>query len=152
METDVVSGQNRFRIDLPKGWEDQTVHIFRGPEEGGLGHSLMLVVDRHLQHKDIVSFAREKTNPITSNMDSIEVLKDEDVTIKGGNAAYEFVYKWAQGDGQATFMKYVFVIKDDLGFTFSAGFSKRTLKTVGTQLGDTIEAILPGTYEPLEEE
>jgi hypothetical protein len=128
------------------GWENQTVHIYRGPEDNGFQHSLMPVIDRHLQHDDIVSFAREKIDPLMANLQGAEVLKDEEIAIEGGNPACEFVCKWTPGDEHSNYMKYVFVIRIGLGFAFSAAFNKKTIKTVS--LTDVIDTILPGTYRP----
>jgi len=148
----MIDIKSKFNIDLPYGWEDQTVYIFRGPEEGDFQHSLMLAIDRHLSHKDISDFALEKIEPIERSMQNCEVLKKEEITIPGGNPTFEFVYKMILSEDYSNFMKYIFVIKDDLGFTFSAGFTKKTYKTVGAGLKDVIDAILPGTYSPEEED
>jgi hypothetical protein len=111
----------------------------------------MIYVDRQLRHDSIQSFAREKIDPIISNMPGVEVLKDENVSIDGCNAAYEFVYKWIPTDEQVFYQKYVFVIAEGAGFTFHGTFTKRSFKTVGRQFKDVVEALLPGTYKPLEE-
>lgn len=141
-----------FAFDLPDGWEDQTVYTLMGPEDSGVQHSLTLNIDRHLQHDDIRSFAQEKTEPIAETLQGVEILKNEETTIEGGNPTWEFVYKWVPGNGQVMFQKHVFVLKDGMGFSFSAGFSRKTLKTVGLQMKDIIESLVPGTYEPVEEE
>jgi len=141
-----------FEFDLPTGWEDQTVYYFRGPNDGDREHLLMLVLNRHLQHESVAGFAKEQTNPITSGLQGVEVVRDEEITQEDGNQAYEFVYKWTPAESIHIFKKYVFVIKGGIGFTFSCEFSKKSLKTVGVSMKDAIEALVPGTYEPLEEE
>ncbi len=148
----MASQKSRFKLPLPRGWEDQTAYTFMGPVERGVQHILMMILDRHLQHTSVRSFAREKVTPILSSLQGVEILKDEEVTIPGGNPVYEFVYKWIPGEGNVLIQKYVFVFCDGIGFTFSARFSKTTLKTVGLQMPRIIEALLPGTYEPVEDE
>ncbi|MCD6162117.1 MAG: DcrB-related protein [candidate division Zixibacteria bacterium] len=143
--------KNRFQFELPDGWEDQTVYIFEGPESSGIEHRLMLNIDRHLQHDDINDFAHEKTDALKESVQGISILKDEETTIRDGNPAYEFVYKWIPSDEKVIFYKFVFIIKDDIGFSFSAMFSKKTLKTVGLQMGEIIESLIPGTYYPSSE-
>ena len=147
----MISTKDRFKINLPDGWEDQTVYTFRGPDNSGVQHMMMLNVDRHLQAEDITSFAEEKTDPIIQALQGVEVLKDEEVTLENGNPVYEFVYKWVPSDGNVIFQKHVFVIKDGIGFNFSAGFSKKTIKTIGTQMSEIVESLLPGTYLPIED-
>lgn len=147
-----IENNNYFRIDLPKGWEDQTVYVFRGPSEDGRDHNLMLMVDRHVQVEDICAYAHERIDPLMTTLQGVEPLKDEEVTVEGGNPAYEFVYKWIPSESFIGFQKYLFVFKDGLGFTFSICFSKKSLKLLGSQVNDIIETLLPGTYRPLEEE
>lgn len=143
---------NPFSFELPTGWEDQTVYYFRGPNEGDREHLLTLVLNRHLQHESVVDFAKEQTDAIISGLQSTEVVRDEEITQEDGNQAHEFVYKWTPAENIHIFKKYVFVLKGGIGFTFSCEFSKKSLKTVGVAMKDAIEALIPGTYEPLEEE
>ncbi|UCC44002.1 MAG: DcrB-related protein [Candidatus Zixiibacteriota bacterium] len=139
-----------FKVDLPMGWEDQTVYVFNGPDQDGMQHSIMITIDRQLRHETIASFAREKTDPLVDGLQGVDVLKDEETTIPGGNPAWEFVYKWVPSEDSLIMQKYVFVIKDNMGFAISAKFSRKSYKTVGLQLPKIIESLLPGTYEPLE--
>ena len=143
---------SRFYIDLPKGWSDQTVYAFCGPVVDGVNHMMLLAIDRNLQYDDIEEFKRVKMTPIVEGLAGLEVLKDEEVTVEGGHPAWEYVYKWIPGEGVVVIQKYVFVLADDMGYTFSCRFSKKTIQTVGLQVKDLIESLVPGTYEPLEED
>jgi len=147
-----MSDNNPFKFDLPQGWMDQTVYVFQGPKEADLDHSLILTIDRTIRYPNIADFAAEKISPIIETMSSIEVLKNEETTLPECNPAWEFVYKWVPADNMIFFFKYVFVYKDNLGFTFSGKFTKQTIKTVGAQMKQIIENLLPGTYIALEEE
>lgn len=146
----MYSKDNRFEFKLPAGWEDQTAYTFKGPDDGDLSHSIVLIVDRKLQHDSVDSFAREKTRPILDALQGIDVLKDEETTVPGCNPSYDFYYKWIPSEEKIIFQKYVFVIADGMGFCFAAQFSKRTLKTVGAMMKKVVESVLPGTYEPLD--
>lgn len=147
-----MSKDNVFKFDLPKGWMDQTVYVFQGPKEADLDHSIMLTLDRKLRHDEISQFAYERTSPIIETMTGIDVLKNEEITLPDGNPVWEFVYKSVPADGMIFFQKYVFVFKDKFGFTFSGKFTKQTIKTVGAQFKQIIETLVPGTYEPLEDD
>ncbi len=142
---------NPFKFDLPAGWEDQTVYNFIGPEACGIRHSLRLMIDRHLQLEAVQDYARQQTAPIVESLQGVEVLKDEEVTIENGNPCWEFVYKWTPSDERTTFQKHVFVVKDGMGFNFAASFTKNTIKTVGSQLYDIVDSLLPGTYYPIDD-
>ncbi len=140
---------NRFRFDLPKGWQDQTVYYFIGPEIDGTGHQMILTLDRNLQQEEIGSFARKKTGPIVSSLGGLEVMKDEEVTLEGGNPAYEFVCKWVPSDQMTVIKMFVFVFYDDIGFSFSCDFSRKSYKMLGSQFRKIVEDLLPGTYEEI---
>jgi len=141
-----------FRINLPTGWEDQTVYYFRGPVIDGHPHTVTLTLDRGLLDNSIDHFSQDRINPIVDNLQGLEVLKQEEVTLEGGHPVFEFVYRWIPGEGVKLYQKYVFVIKDSIGFSFCCSFSKKSFKMLGGQMKEMVEALLPGTYEPLEED
>ncbi len=136
-----------FNIALPGEWQDLTSYYFRGPEIDGLSHEIRLNVDRFLQHQDIGAYAREKIDPIVENMQGIEVLKDEEVTLEEGNPAYEFVYKWIPTGEIVEINKYIFVIWGDMGFMFSVRFNRKSYQMLNSQVRAVVERLLPGTYQ-----
>lgn len=143
---------SRFYFDLPKGWNDQTVYAFYGPEIDGVNHMLLLTIDRNLQFNDIEEFAHHKMKPILDGLSGLEMLKDEDITVEDGRPAWEVVYKWIPGEGVVVLQQYVFVFADDMGFSFSCRYSKKSRQIVGPQVKDLIESLVPGTFQPLEED
>ena len=138
------------RLELPGGWEDQTIYHFRCLVGNEVEVILELVLDRHIQHTVIERFARVKTEAIETALQGIEILRDEETTVDGGNPAYEFVFKWIPAEGMRIYRKYVFVLKDGIGYAFSCEMGKKTFKMIGTQLKDVIETLVPGTYTPIE--
>ncbi len=142
--------ENRFKFDLPGEWKDQTVYYFRGPNIDGTDHQIILTLNRNLQHEQIEPFAREKTNPIVENLDGLEVLKDEEITLENGNPAYEFICKWIPGDDLTMIKAYIFIFHDNIGFSFNCDFSKKSYKMLGGQFRNIVERILPGTFEEIE--
>ncbi|MBN2183959.1 MAG: DcrB-related protein [Candidatus Krumholzibacteriota bacterium] len=141
---------NRFKFDLPREWQDQTVYYFKGPDIDGTGHQIMLTLDRNLQHEEIGQFARQKTDPIVRNLGGLEVLKDEDVTLENGNPVYEFICKWVPSDELTVIKVFIFVFYGGTGFSFSCDFSRKSHKMLGGQLRKIVESLLPGTYEEIE--
>ncbi|MCK4574614.1 MAG: DcrB-related protein [candidate division Zixibacteria bacterium] len=140
-----------FDIHLPSGWEDQTVYHFKGPEIDGRAHMLRLVVDRNLWHDNMASFVKDKRELLLETQQGIEVLKDQEVTIHNGNPVHELVYKWMIGEEKTAFCKYIFVMKDEMGFTFFTEFSKKSYKLLTGQVREIVENLLPGTYETQED-
>ncbi|MFH2036489.1 MAG: DcrB-related protein [Candidatus Zixiibacteriota bacterium] len=141
---------NKFKFNLPSEWEDLTVYYFRGPTIDGTNHQIILTLDRNLQHDNIESFAKERTDPIVENLSGLEILKDENITLDDGNPAYEFICKWIPSD-EITFVKvFVFVFHNKIGFSFNCDFSKKSYKMLSGQFRNIVEQILPGTYEEID--
>ncbi len=138
---------NQFRIELPEGWEDQTVHYFMGPLDSGVQHSLTLFIDRRPSTSDVQEYARERIAQTLEIMPGMEVIKEEGKTLHGDMEAYEAVCKWIPPGGSPTYRKLVYIIKDKTAYTFTGDFSKRTLKTRGVQMDSMIEGFTPGTNE-----
>ncbi len=143
--------KGRFAFDLPRGWADQTVYHFRGPEENEVEHLLMMTIDRNPQIENIEDYALSRTAALENTFPGMEVMVDKDISIPGGVPAYEYTFGWMPGDELKFIEKYVFAFKDGFAFTFYIRFEKGTHKTVGNQLKDAIEGILPGVYKPLED-
>ncbi|MEW5994383.1 MAG: DcrB-related protein [Candidatus Zixiibacteriota bacterium] len=138
-----ASSNDRFRIELPEGWEDRTVHCFLGPEDGGVQHVLQLVVDRNVNTDDLAEYARDRVDQIIESMPAAEILKEEETTLANGSPAYEVVYKWVPATGQVMFQKLVYVIHDGVAYSFSAGFSKKTMKTIAVEVDRIINSFEP---------
>ena len=147
-----MNNNSPFKLSTPGEWEDQTVYVFRGPTIDNQDHQLMMTVDRQLQNDNISAYARDRTNPIVEGLQGVEVLKEEEVTIEDGNPTYEFVCRWMPAEGFSVIKKYVFVFKDKMGFMFNCGFSKKSYKMLSAQIKQVIDSLLPGTYEPYEED
>jgi len=135
---------HHFHIELPDGWEDRTVHQFLGPDDSGVQHVLNLVVDPNAQTDDVEDYARDRIDQIVESMPAAEILKEEQKMLASGVEAYEAVYKWVSPNGKVTFQKLVYMIRDGVAYTFSANFSKKTIKTIGVEVDRIIESFEPG--------
>jgi hypothetical protein len=134
-----------FRLSLPEGWENETVYLFRGPEDGGLQHYLRLVIHPNLGKRDLDTFAHDHIEQVKQNLGSIEVLREEPRTLESGQEVYEFVYKWIPADDKVIFQKFVYMAIEHKGYMFSCEFNNRTRKTVALEVEKIIES-----FEPLE--
>ena len=121
------TANNQFNIGLPEKWEDRTVHLFMGPEDSGVQHTLSLTVDDMVDDVELGEYARERLDAVMENLQGAEILKEEEKTLANGNQAYECVYKWIPSDDQVIFQKIVYMILDGVGYTFAANFSKKTI-------------------------
>ncbi|MBD3332329.1 hypothetical protein GF356_05730 [candidate division GN15 bacterium] len=130
-----------FALDLPKSWEDHTVYSFMGPDEGGIVHTMQLIVDPHAGRTDLEEYARERIDATLDALQDAEVLKEEHKSLANGVDAYECVLKWFPGGDQVSFRKHVYLITGGVGYSFSCNFSKRTLKTIGVEMDRIIESL-----------
>jgi len=136
-----------FKIDLPSDWEDQTIYTYMGPEDSGTYHVLTLNIDHHVQAVSLSEFAREQIDAVLNSLQGAEVLKDEEITLENGNRAHEFVYRWVPTDDNVIFKKMVFMLLDDVGYIFTANFTKKTMKTLRLEVDKIINS-----FEPVAEE
>lgn len=141
----MASTNNRFKIELPDGWEDQTIHYFMGPDESGLQHSLSLQVDPQPNTDDLGEYARERIDQALESIPGAEVLKEEEKQLPNGALAYEVVYKWAPSEDKVVFQKLVFVKHGKTMYNFNGTFTKKTIKTIGVEVDRMIAAFVPGS-------
>jgi len=132
-----------FDINLPDDWQDQTVYTFMGPDDSGMQHMMTIIIDKDAGDMELEDFARERIDNIVDTMPGVEVLKDEQKDLENGNTVHEFVYRWIPSDDKVIFKKQMFMILDGIGYTFSADFTKKTLKTIAMQVEQMINSFKP---------
>ena len=143
---------NQFRIDLPDGWEDRTVYLYMGPDDSGVQHMMQLIVDPDTGGVDLAEYARNRIDAVMVSLQGAEILKEEEKILDNGRTVYECVYKWVPVDGQIMFNKVVYMIMGKSGYTFSANFSKKTIKTIGVEVDRIIDSFMPGIVQTEEED
>lgn len=141
----------RFQIELPEAWEDRTVYMFMGPDDSGIQHLMQLVIDDEVVGVELSEYARQRIDAAMESLQGAEILKEEEKTLPNGNTVYEMVYKWVPVEGQINFNRVVYMINDGIGYTFSANFSKKTIKTIGVEVERIINSFQPGCMDDEEE-
>jgi len=135
--------KSQFSIDLPDDWEDQTVYTFKGPDDSGIQHNLVLIIDSEVVGVDLNTYAKLRLDSIKGTLPGFELLGEREKELKSGFPAYEIVYKWAPGDDKMLFQKQVFTIIDGKAYNFTSSFSKKTIKTIGVQVDEIIDSFTP---------
>ena len=139
-----MTGTNhQFVLQLPDGWSDQTSHMFAGPEDRGLQHALVLIVDPSPQEEELAAYATGRIAAAKQNLPAIETLKEEERALPSGIRVYEWVYRSITGEDEARFTKYVYALLGQHGFTFVAIFTKYSMQTVGVEVDRIIESFRP---------
>jgi hypothetical protein len=134
---------NIFTLELSDNWADRTTFLYMGPEDGGMQHILNLSVEPEAGDADLYEYARERIDIAVNAMPDAAIIKEEEIALPNGNAAYECVYKWISPDGTKVFQKLVFLILGGAGYNFSANFSKKTLKTLRHEVDGIINSFQP---------
>jgi hypothetical protein len=137
----------RFTLELPSGWEDETIYTYKGPDDSGVQHRITLVIDRATDAAAVEEFARLRIATIMATLQGAEILKEEPKELASGIPAYECVYKWIPVGSDALFVRNVYLLAGGAGYTFSGTFSKKTLKTIGVEMDRIIESFNPAGVE-----
>ena len=137
-------GKAGFRISFPDNWQDQTLYSFKGPEDSGIQHGLVLSVDKDPCTGDLVRYAKERIALIGNTLTGIEFLKEEPKSLVSGLPAYESVYKWAPCEGKVLWQKQVWIMAEGAIYNFAASFSKKTFKTIGQEVDEIINSFAVG--------
>lgn len=133
-----------FRITLPSGWEDRTVYTYKGPDDSGVQHNLVLIIDNEAGGIDLRTYAKLRLDSIRETLTGFELLGEREKDLKSGNRAYEIVYKWQPSADKTLVQKQVFTIIGGKAYNFTSSFSKKTLQTIGVQVDDIIDSFNPG--------
>ena len=136
----------QLKIDLPDGWEDQTVYTFKGPDDSGVQHNLVLMIDDQVESADLLTYAKMRIEALKNTLAGLEIMGEREKELKSGHKAYEVVYKWIPVENKTLVQKQVYIIIDNTGYNFTASFSKKTIKTIGKQVDEIIAA-----FNPIEE-
>jgi hypothetical protein len=147
-DSGMAETNHMFTIDLPGGWEDNTVFTFKGPHDGGVQHNIVLVVDPKVE-KDIslADYARQQMNNARQFLPGFEMINEGEKTFVSGRQAYEVVYKYVPSDERVLFQKQTFMIIEGKGYIFTATFSKVTLKTIANEVDQIIATFVPASEE-----
>ena len=132
-----------FKIDLPDGWEDQTMYTFKGPDDSGVQHNLILMIDTEPEGLDLNTYADLRIQSLKNTLSGFELMGQREKDLKSGHKAYEIVYKWAPGADTILIQKQVFTIIGNKAYNFTSSFSKKTIKTIGVMVDQIIDSFAP---------
>jgi hypothetical protein len=128
---------------LPEEWDDRTVYTFMGPDEYGLQHMLTLTIEEGIADTELEEYAQERIDAVLEPLQSVDVLKDEAITLANGKNAYECVYKWVPVEGKIMYRRLVYLLENGTGYSFAAIFTWNTMKTLGVDVDNMINSFTP---------
>lgn len=132
-----------IKLALPPDWVDETVYTFKGPDDSGVQHNLVLMIDNESKPDDITVYAKERIRTLEQTLSGFELLNEQPRKLKSGFGAYEAIYKWIPTEGKIIFQKQVYLIAYGVAYNFTASFSKKTLQTIGIEVDAIIDSFKP---------
>jgi len=136
---------HRFR--LPQGWEDETIHTFRGPHDGDMQHYVILMIDDNVGIIDIGQYARRQLESQRLGEPPVEVIRQGERLLTPDLTVYECVSKWIPVDTRILYLRQYYALKNGCGYSFSCEFTKRSLATIGHEVDQLVAAVLEETEE-----
>ena len=133
----------QFNINLPDDWEDQTVYTFKGPDDSGVQHNLVLIIDNDPGGVDLNTYAKLRLESIKDSLSGFELMGECEKELKSGNKAYEIVYKWSPSADKTLVQKQIFTIIEGKAYNFTSSFSKKTIQTIGVKVDEIIDSFKP---------
>ncbi len=133
---------HQFRVELPDGWQDQTIHHFIGPFDRGTQHMLTVTMDNEPSTTDAADYAEIRKDALLDARPDLEMLFSGDTELPSGREVYELVYKTVPPGGAPTLTRMIFYIEGKQAFTFSATLNKHTLRTIGTEVTAIVDSLL----------
>jgi hypothetical protein len=137
------NSNHKFHIDLPKGWLDQSLFVFSGPDVKGQPLQIFMLIDRGAGDLSLEEYAGERIDATIQQDPTMEVLKRETQELPSGTEVFDFVGRSIPAEGETLFKRHVYLIKGDVGYVFTANFNKKTLKTLGVQMMQIIDTLRP---------
>ncbi len=136
---------NQFSINLPEGWIDTTTFTFQGPLDSGVQHNLVVIVDpSEKKDIDLKAYATRQLDTSKIALPGFELISEKEKNLSPEVEAYEIVYKYIPADEVIIFQKQVILLIDGKGYLFTASFSKKTLKTIASEVDKIIASFVPG--------
>jgi hypothetical protein len=131
---------NQFVLNFPDNWKESTVYTFEGPEDSGVKHNLVLMIDRDVDKKtDLEAYVASRIEQLGQTLPSFELLSKKGSNISDSQAV-EIVYTYTPGS-IPLFQKQFYIHKVSAIFLFTATFIKKTLRTLEPEIDEIVHSL-----------
>ena len=131
-----------FQFNLAvSGWRDLSSYTFQGPTVDQMDHYLYLALDRDLENPSLDAYAGSRIDLITGSLRNIETLQNGALYV-GQMPAKELVLRWMPEERLVRYKRYLFVVKDSLGFTFNCDFTKKSFALLSDQMTQIVANLI----------
>ena len=131
---------NRFYLQVPEDWIDNTVYYIEGPDDNDIKHSIVIAVDHNIEPPDLVDYAESRINAVSKELQGYEELKRGKLTLINQLPAYEVVFKWCPYEEIKQYKRVVYVVANDTAYMLTATFTKKTWKMRGAEVDEIIKS------------
>ncbi len=131
---------NQFVLNFPENWKESTVYTFEGPEDSGVQHNLVLMIERDIDKKaDLEAYVASRIEHLGQALPSFELLSKK-ASLISESQAVEIVYTYTPGTIQL-FQKQYYIHKVPAIFLFTATFIKKTLRTLEPEIDAIVHSL-----------
>ncbi len=137
---------------LPKGWRNQTVFTFMGPNVDSVPHIVTVIRDTSGRKLTLDEFSNEHVALLRAGQPNMSVARERRVAAAKDLVTRELlVGESGQGPANRPYRLLRFAIVDRVGYVFSCQVTRRSLKLVGRDIDSLIDSVLVDIVEESEE-
>jgi len=133
---------NKFALNLPSGWQDQSVFRFQGPEEDGIQHNIIITIGNDIG-MDLEEWADRNIRAVEEELQGLQELKRGTLVLDNQMPGYEYVYRWTPMEDREIYQRVIYVLQKGTGYMLTASFSKKTWKTFGPVVDKILMSFAP---------
>lgn len=134
---------NRFALNLPADWHDQSIYRYEGPDQDGVKHHINVVLDADVKSGELLQYAELQLQALQTELRSFTLLKRGEVQLANGLPAYELVYLWVPMPDKELIQQIYLVLAGGRGYILTASFSPMTWSTLGPQVEQVLRSFTP---------
>lgn len=131
---------NRFVLNIPVDWKDETIYRFEGPQENGINHNILVTIENKVDVPDLEGYADMQIKAVGTELQGYHELKRGQILLNNRLPAYELVYKWCPVEDREVYQRVIYVLHKETGYILTATFSKKTWKTKGTEIDKILKS------------
>lgn len=131
---------NKFSLQIPPDWKDQTIYRFEGPEDDGINHNILVTIENQVEIPDLQRYADMQIKTVENELQGYHELKRGQIVLNNQIPAYELVYKWCPTKDREIYQRAIYILHNGTGYILTATFSKKTWKIRGTEVDKILKS------------
>ncbi|MEK6750134.1 MAG: DcrB-related protein [Pseudomonadota bacterium] len=131
MSVEKIIVDNKFKMTVPEGWQDQSIYRFVGPELDGLQHAITLTIDHALENQSLEQFSQLKISALRETLQGYLELKQKEITLENGTRAFELVFRWTPVQNAVVLYHNIFIVAKQKGYSLAGQFTMDSYEMIG---------------------